>query len=186
MASRNRCTYRETGGTEPGRLPLADQPAAYLTGGWSGGRVQGVQGVVGRAGRAGPVGGGPALDGELDDDRLPRRRLLVVVGAGGWRGGTHGVHLLSELREGVAGLGGWSRRYRPSTRRSVAGGTLKAVAAAFRPSRWARWAARLASRRPCWLSPAGSGLGVAVRRAVCRSVWVSPPQMPSRVGSARA
>src|SRR6266545_7065965 len=31
MASRNRCTYRETGGTEPDRLPLADQPAAYLT-----------------------------------------------------------------------------------------------------------------------------------------------------------
>jgi hypothetical protein len=30
-ASRNRCTRRETGGTEPGRLPLADQPAAYLT-----------------------------------------------------------------------------------------------------------------------------------------------------------
>src|SRR6266542_1815269 len=27
-----RCTHRETGGTEPGRLPLADQPAAYPTG----------------------------------------------------------------------------------------------------------------------------------------------------------
>ncbi len=26
------CTRRETGGIEPGRLPLADQPAAYLTG----------------------------------------------------------------------------------------------------------------------------------------------------------
>jgi hypothetical protein len=25
------CTRRETGGTEPRRLPLADQPAAYLT-----------------------------------------------------------------------------------------------------------------------------------------------------------
>jgi hypothetical protein len=25
------CTHRETGGIEPGRLPLADQPAAYLT-----------------------------------------------------------------------------------------------------------------------------------------------------------
>ncbi len=25
------CTRRETGGIEPGRLPLADQPAAYLT-----------------------------------------------------------------------------------------------------------------------------------------------------------
>ena len=28
------CTHRETGGIEPGRLQLADQPAAYLTG-WS-------------------------------------------------------------------------------------------------------------------------------------------------------
>src|SRR6266567_4452614 len=31
MASRNPRTHRETEGTEPGRLPLVDQPAAYLT-----------------------------------------------------------------------------------------------------------------------------------------------------------
>jgi hypothetical protein len=166
------------------RAHMRSFPCAGLGGdscriGGSGGRVAG---VIGRAEGLGP-GDGPALDDELDRNLL-RRLLLVIAGGGGRAGaGREGSPPFPDAGA-PAGSGGWSRPYSPRTRRSVAAGTFRVLAAAGRLLRRACLAARPASWRPSGLSPAGRP--APKRRAERRSSSVSPPQMPSRVGSAWA
>src|SRR6266545_5427776 len=112
MASRNRCTYRETGGTEPDRLPLADQPAAYLT---TGGASQPGRSCRPQQAPLGSLAGVPVLAVDIAELDAPCQRLddRAAVGhiAAGERldeqvgGGPSGI---GDDRSGVP----WQRRGR--------------------------------------------------------------------------